>query len=73
MFLWWFHSKSTANIIDVSAFNNNAGLNMIGACIYSALKKDKDFKITQSRVSNICGCSEVTLREYIKEIKEHAA
>jgi len=73
LFSWWFHSKSTSNIIDVSAFNNNSGLTMMGACLYAALKKDKQFKIKQERVANICGCSEVTLRDYIKELKEFSA
>lgn len=73
LFLWWFHSKSTSNIIDVAAFNNNAGLIMIGACLYVSLKKDKRFKMTQEKVCNICGCSEVTLRDYIDELKEFSA
>ena len=73
LFLWWFHSKSTSNIIDVAAFNNNSGLNMIGACLYAALKKDKELKTTQEKIANICGCSEVTLREYVKELKEFSA
>jgi len=50
-------------------FNTAKVTNMIAACIYFIYKKDKIFKITQEQVANACGCSEVTVREYLKNFK----
>jgi len=45
------------------------GLGSIGACLWIAAKKSKIFNFTQSEIGEICGVSEVTLRQYIKKIK----
>ena len=48
----------------------SVGLGMIGACVYIASKKSNIFHFTQKGIAEICGVSEVTLREYIKKIKK---
>jgi transcription initiation factor TFIIIB Brf1 subunit/transcription initiation factor TFIIB len=47
------------------------GLGSIGACLWIAAKKSDIFHFTQKQISEICGISEVTLRQYIKKIKKN--
>jgi len=72
LFLAWLNSEHTTKIVDIMALNGNSGLYAIGACLYAACKKDPVFKTTQAEVSRACGCSEVTLREYVKKLKKFA-
>lgn len=48
----------------------SVGLGMVGACLYIATKKSNIFHFTQSEIAEVCGISEVTLREYIDKIKK---
>ena len=57
---------------DPCMYDAGNGLTLIGAFTYLALKKYESptFKIkgvTQKLICKYCGCSEVTLREYIKK------
>jgi len=61
------------NIKTTSDLFLNVGLGMIGACLYIASKKSEIFHFTQKEIAEICGISEVTLREYIKKIKKSLA
>jgi len=72
LFLAWLNSEHTTKIVDIMALNGNSGLYAIGACMYVACKKDALFKTTQAEISRVCGCSEVTLREYVKKLKNFA-
>jgi len=44
-------------------YYKGAGLSMIGAILYTATKNYKPFKKTQEEICNVCGCTEVTLRD----------
>lgn len=69
LFVAWLIKKKTTRIIDIMALNGNSGLYAVGACMYVACKKDALFKTTQAEISRVCGCSEVTLRDYIKQLR----
>ena len=57
-------------VIDIT-YHKGAGLPAVGAIIYAACKLLEEFKITQKTVAEACGCSEVTLRDYLDQIKQH--
>ena len=59
-----------ASYADIAMFDGGVGLSAIGACIYLATKRNEYFKnVTQKGICDFCGCTEVTLREYIKKIR----
>ncbi|GAJ08093.1 unnamed protein product, partial [marine sediment metagenome] len=62
------YSRSTRHgFIDISS----NGLSTIGAILYVTVKNELDFKLTQTEISNACNISEVTLRKYIKKLKDY--
>lgn len=58
---------------DCTMMVNNSGLPLLGAIVYSACKKHPDFKISQKDVANAAGVTEVTIRNYLKQIKNSIA
>ena len=62
------YARSTKHgFIDIS----NNGLSTIGAILYVTAKNELDFKLTQTEIANACNISEVTLRKYIKKLRDY--
>lgn len=57
------------NLTKADDIFQTVGLGGIGACLWIAAKKSDVFHFTQMEIGEICGVSEVTLRQYIKKIK----
>lgn len=57
------------NLTKADDIFQTVGLGGVGACLWIAAKKSDVFHFTQKEIGEICGISEVTLRQYIKKIK----
>ena len=66
-FVGIYRKTTSVGFIDIS----ENGLSTVGALLYVALKKHKDYKITQKDISQACGITEVTLRKYIKKLENY--
>lgn len=66
-FLGIYRRKTTHGFIDLST----NGLSTIGAILYVSVRNARDFRLTQSEIANACNISEVTLRKYIKKLKDY--
>lgn len=47
------------------------GLKTIGALLYLSTKNVPDYRVSQKEIADACGISDVTLRKYIKKLKEY--
>jgi len=64
-----FWRKPPVDLLDITC-GEYADPKSMGACLYIANKYYPFIKLTQSQISDIVGCSEVTLRERIDQIKK---
>lgn len=66
-FVGIYRRSTSVGFIDIS----ENGLSTIGAILYVTVKNQQGFELTQKEVVKACEITEVTLRKYIKKLKNY--